>query len=112
MLKVNGKSNTKNFHLVIQNVHSSFHKVHFFVFGSSLQLKSSLIHCYFEVICPLCFGMLQKVELDEFQETLFTKFLNCGYEDQGYSLSITVPPSTWIRHYGMYYYLVKEFGYC
>jgi len=63
-----------------------------------------------QVICPLCFGLLQKVELDEFQEPLFTKFLNCGYEDQEYSLSITVPPSTFIRHYGVYYYLVKQFG--
>lgn len=117
MLNLNGYQNINSFLLVI------VHKVRHLSTKRTTNERTVDSLCtergYFvlivlkcvEAICPLCFGMLQKVELDEFQEPIFNRFLNCGYEDTEYSLSITVPLSTFIRHYAIYCYLLKTFGY-
>ena len=62
-------------------------------------------------VCVACLGVLQKICTESFTKELLDAFPSCGYEFEGYSLTITVPCATIIRQFSLWYYLQSAFGY-
>ncbi|KYR02075.1 hypothetical protein DLAC_00875 [Tieghemostelium lacteum] len=62
-----------------------------------------------EFVCVACVGMLQNTNDKEFLDVFLEKMGKTGFEFVDYSLALTVPTSTTIREYAIWYYLNSLF---
>eukprot|EP01132_Coremiostelium_polycephalum_P001291 gene1291-1630_t len=62
-----------------------------------------------DFVCCACLGMLQDTNDPTFLEPFIKRMAGCGYEFRDYSLALSLPTSSLVREYSIWYYLKQNF---